>query len=423
MIFFPEFMTEAQNTTERIVVGLDLGGTKLAAAIFAYRGNGSAVRFISSLENIKYKVMLDDETRRGLTSQGQSKLIERAMVGAIRELLKEADVHAAHAVGVASAGFVEDGRIIEAMNTGMKNYPLKERLENELKMETFLYKDSWTPMYAAPGQGDCMIFSIGTGFGGVSSRDSNQVSLRSRSARRKPIWIPYLAMNDDPGFAATFSSADILHLMHLALDRFAVSGRVLSRDSDIAEALDALPDAIRLLAKDRKKMSPSKLEMFMARALSPRAAGRIPSGEVFADLTGAADFPSFLYHKLAGQEMTPPELDKKLAAGDPEAELCFFIQAEFIGRVLALMQKERVDNSLSPAPRLFGTGSGFNMITSDILGPAVARAMAAHAINLGVPLVPLTFPETAELLVYSDGPTTLACYGAAVGAARGIVQN
>ena len=230
-------------------------------------------------------------------------------------------------------------------------------------------------------------------------------------------------MNDDPGFAATFSTGDLQRIILFAVERFTEAGYTLPSDFTLKEHIDTLPGEIRKFAKDRKKMSPGRLELLMARAMAPRAAGRIRADEVFADLPGAAVFPPFLYHQFTGIELEPQDLDARLAAGDSVATLCFLIQAEFIGRVLALMQKERIDNDLDPAPRVFGTGSGFNLTTSEVLGPAVARAMVAHAQALGCPLPPETLPETAELLVYSDGPTTLACYGAAVGASRGIVQN
>ena len=418
-----EDMTGTQHTGERIVAGLDLGGTKLAAAVFAADARGESVSFVSSLENIKYHAMLDDEAQRGLTAEGRSKLIERAMVGAVRELLKEAGAECVDAVGVASAGFVEDGRVIEALNTGMKNYPLKERLEKELKTQVFLYKDSWTPIYALPpGNGDSIVFSLGTGFGGVSSRGGGRVSLRSRTARNKPVWIPNLAMNDDPGFAATFSSADLHTLLLLGIERYEDSGAE-KPGAEIREILDTLPGAIRQHARDKKKMSPGKLEMFMARALAPRAASRIRSDQVFADLTGAADFPAFLYEKFTGLEIMPQELDRRLGGGDSVAALCFFIQAEFIGRVLALMQKERLENGLPPATRIYGTGSGYNAVTSKILGPALCAALSDHARVMKIGLAPDALPRNAELLVCSQGATTLPCLGAALGASRGIVQN
>ena len=249
------------------------------------------------------------------------------------------------------------------------------------------------------------------------------MSLRSRSARHKPIWIPQLAMNDDPGFAATFSSGDLQKLVLFALDRFSAAGHALPEDFDAGPLIESLPSEIRQFAKTQKKLSPSRIEMLMARALSPRAAGRMHADEVFADLTGAADFPAFLYLKLAGEDLTPRDLDARLDQGDTLALVCLFIQAEFIGRVLALMQKERVDNELAPAYRVYGSGSGFNSCNAEILGPAIVRAMSAHVHNFGLARDQAQMPETADLLVYSDGPTTLACYGAAVGAARGIIQH
>lgn len=411
-----QLMTEADGKKGEVVIGLDLGGTKLAAAVFAVREEGLC--FISALKNIKYQAMLSEQAKTGLTVEGRAKLIEEAMAGAVDELEQAAGVKSADAVGVASAGFVENDEVVEATNIGMKNYPLKSRLEKATGVKTYLYKDSWAPIYAVGGAEPGIIFSIGTGFGGVSYETDMSVSVRSYSARRRLIWIPYLCFNDDPAYAAAYNKKEIREIVEMGVARFEAAGGKV-QPPEAAERLAELASQIKHLAKEQKKMSPSWVEMLMARALAPRAAERVPADAIFADLVCAADFPSTLFGWLFDKQIAPPELDALLTADDPDAKLCFHIHAEFIGNVLAHMQDERRENGLPTVRPIFGTGSGFNSANHAFLGPIIIAAMKDHAAQLDLKLDP---PDDVELLTFWNSETTLACYGAAVGAAKGIVQ-
>lgn len=407
-----EASTGAKSGT---VIGLDLGGTKLAAALFRVLPD-NAVDLVAALPNIHYKKLFGEHG--GLTAQGKSRVIEKAMADAVAQLLETAGESGADAVGVASAGFVENDTIIEAKNTGMKNYPLRDRLQRDTGIPTFLYKDSWAPVYAAPNGGPGIIFSIGTGFGGVAFDASRKINLRSRSANRRLMWIPELYAGDDPGYAVSFSDADIRACVDNAIKNV-FSDQNAEAEQQIPAAVKNIHTLARVGAKEQKKLSPSRAELFVARAFAPAAADRINPGEVFADYLCGADFPLMIFEWITDVKLTPDELDRKLAGGDAMAAICFSIHAECIGRVLAAMQAERVRHGFEPVSRIYGCGSGFNEVNQSMLGPAIARAMLGQAAALNPPP---PVPDAIELLICPAPGVTLACYGAAVGAARCITD-
>jgi len=403
--------------SKRAVIGMDLGGTKLAAALFMVTGGG-AVEFKAALDNLYYQERFSGSGGSKITPEGKSKLIEQAMLDAIENLRPSAEGAALDAVGIATAGFIEDGQVIEAWNIGMKNYPLKNRMRISSGIDTYLYKDSWAPIYAVSPSEPSIIFSIGTGFGGVSCGSDLRVCVRSYSARKKVKWIPCLYFSDDPAYAASFSDSDCADVLTAVLSTR--ESALPSGGKTFSALVEELAAKSREFAKETCKLTPSKVELFFARALAARAAARIRADEIFADALCAAIYPVKLFSWIYGGEPSPAEMDKMAQAGDSRAQLCFAAQAGFIGRVLALMQKELLDRNLPPATRICGTGSGFNAANAGFLAPAILNAAksSAETLALKIPQV-----EKIELVTYDSGDTTLACYGAAVGAARGIVQD
>lgn len=402
---------------KRAVIGMDLGGTKLAAALFIAGGDGR-VEFKAALDNLYYQERFKEGGGAKITPEGKSKLIEQSMLEAIEKLKPSVGGARLDAVGIATAGFIEEGLVIEAWNIGMKNYPLKSRMQAASGLDTFLYKDSWAPIYAISPSGPCAIFSIGTGFGGVSCGGDLRVSVRSYSARKKVKWIPCLYYSDDPAYAASFSDADCADVFTLVLS--SRESALPAGAKPVEELARELSAKTREFAKETAKLTPSRMELFFARALAARAAARIRADEIFADAVCAAIYPVKLFSWIYGAEPSPSEMDNLAAGGDARAQLCFSVQAEFIGRVLALMQKELADENLPPASRICGTGSGFNSANSGFLAPAILDAAKRAA--AGLSLAPVNV-DAIELITYDAGGTTLACYGAAVGAARGIVQE
>ncbi|HOX29467.1 MAG TPA: ROK family protein, partial [bacterium] len=216
---------------ERWTVGLDLGGTKLATALFK-DGTGGAPVFHSALPNKKYDTIFRSNADK-LTPEEKSKQIEDAMVASVEELCSQAGVSPT-AVGICTAGFIEGDMVVDAKNTGMKDYPLRTFVEKRLEVETFLFKDSWAPVFAVDADKPAIIFSIGTGFGGVSCDPGMAIKLRSYTARRRIIWIPFLYANDDPGYAVSFSIDRCESLFSRAFEK--ASGAGVKGSDDISPA-------------------------------------------------------------------------------------------------------------------------------------------------------------------------------------------
>jgi len=395
------------------VVGLDLGGTKLASAIF--RKTDKGIEFVYGLENRKYDVIFGGESE--LDAREKSERIEEAMVYATRELSEFAGVQPV-AVGVCTAGFVENGIVEEAYNTGMKRHPLRDNLRDRTGAPVYLYKDSWAPVYALRPARPAIIFSIGTGFGGVSCEPDLSIPLRSYTAARFPTWLPFLCANDDPGYAVTFSEKLSARLIERGVER--ANGGPLKGNPVCVDGGSAVEWASLLSekAREEKRLSPSRLELGIMKLFAREAAGRFRPAEVYADVPGAATFPPLVYLWITGKRMEPPELDELLAGNDPEAVAAFYIQSEFIGYILYKMQKERLRGGLQPAELVYATGSGYNPATHRVLSRPVMESMMEQCAERGVPGCG---SERVEYLDVPGGaPTTLACYGAAMGAARGV---
>lgn len=408
------------------MAGLDLGGTKLAAALFDVREDGSA-GFVRALENRSYED-IKQSAAAGVGEAGDGKagakgasecvadMIVDAMAAAVDEL-RDGRTAREGAVGVCSAGFVEDGVIIEAWNTGMKNYPLRDRVAARTGMKTLLYKDSWAPVFGLSPEEPSIIFSIGTGLGGVSCDPGPAINIRSRTAARWPAWIPHLRCNDDPGYAVFFTQPLMQSIIERAVDRNS-SNHNTDEPGPAGEcAALSLASRVYALGRERGRLTPSRPELFAARLFAPRAVAGMKPGAVFADLACAAEMPSLLYRWITGNEISPAELDGLPAAGDPGATLAATIHAGFIGYALFRMQQERKLFRLPPAVRVFGTGSGFNSVNAPFLGREIVSAMNAFCAEAGINGIEA---ESVECIDTGDMPTTFACLGAATGAAMGI---
>jgi hypothetical protein len=397
-----------------LVIGLDLGGTKLAAAMFRKEAAGG-LSFVRALENRKYDTIFGNA--KNLKAKEKSERIEAAMAEAVRELAGPGQ-GAVGAIGICSAGFVEDGVMVEAYNIGMKNTPLRDNIASQTGVKTYLYKDSWAPAFVLRADKPAMVFSIGTGFGGVSCEPDMGIPLKSFTQARKPIWIPFLYANDDPGYAVAFSDALSAELFARGMAR--ANAGLLKGNPAATDGGRAREWARKLKekAKREKRLTLSPLMLAAAKLFARPAVERWRSNEVYADVPGAATFPPFIFSLLTGREIAPPELDALIAAADPNAVIAFHAQAEFIAYILFCIQKERIDNGLKPAELVFATGSGYNPATHKILSRPIAESLNEFCAAAKIPGVRTGAVEYLE--VPGGAPTTLACFGAAMGAARGI---
>lgn len=388
-------------------IGIDIGGTKIAVALFRADDSGE-MKFARAATTRRLKDVFGGETPGKKTIH----LFEKALLEASRELQSGGSEHAV-GVGVCSAGFVEDGIIVEGWNTGMFNYPLLKTVSDATGLPATLLKDSWAPVYALrPGKA-AIIFSVGTGLGGVSCNADNTIPLKSRTENRRLKWIPYLYCNDDPGYAVSFSEALIADAMTNALEDMARDGKQYSAPMPNESTINGWAKRLMGEAAEKKRLSPSKLELFLAGLLAPKSVSRMRAGEIYADLLCSAELPAIMRSFITGEYVPPPEIDGLLLKGDAAASAAHYIHAWFLGCALHEMQRERVENMLSPATVIYGTGSGYNDTTHSAMKEPIVRAMNYFGNKGG-----FAYPETGpvQLLGGGSGETTFACLGAATAA-------
>jgi glucokinase len=138
---------------DKITVGVDLGGTKIKAALVG--DNGRILYSVRKLTN---------------AAKGSESVIT-ALVEAVRECLREAK---ATAVGVGIAGQIDSqsGDVLFAPNLSWRHVPVRSELQRRLGLPVLIINDvraatvgEWT--YGAGPQTDHMVcLFIGTGIGG-----------------------------------------------------------------------------------------------------------------------------------------------------------------------------------------------------------------------------------------------------------------
>lgn len=136
----------------RISIGVDVGGTKVAAMVVD--GDG---------------VILD--RRHVDTPASDAEQAARTVVGVARELL--ADHPESATVGVGAAGLVDrDGVMRFAPNIAWSEFPLRERIERGVGLPTLVDNDAnvaaWGEFRFGAGKGsvDMLLVTVGTGIGG-----------------------------------------------------------------------------------------------------------------------------------------------------------------------------------------------------------------------------------------------------------------
>jgi glucokinase len=133
-------------------VGVDVGGTKIAAGIVGEDG----------------QVVVRDRTESPATDPGE---IVRAIGELVRSIVGDRDVEA---VGVCAAGFVDKQRatVVFAPNLAWRDEPLKQRLEDELRLPVVVENDAnaaaWGEFTFGAGEDveNLLMLTIGTGVGG-----------------------------------------------------------------------------------------------------------------------------------------------------------------------------------------------------------------------------------------------------------------
>ncbi len=138
--------------TATLTIGVDIGGTKVAAGVVDARGTIVATAHRDT--------PADDVSR-----------IEDAIAAAVRELTSEYDVEA---VGIGAAGFIDAQRstVMFAPNLAWRDEPLQASLERRLELPVVVENDAnaaaWAEVRFGAGRGadHVVTLTVGTGIGG-----------------------------------------------------------------------------------------------------------------------------------------------------------------------------------------------------------------------------------------------------------------
>ncbi|WP_116247407.1 ROK family glucokinase [Nocardiopsis sp. FIRDI 009] len=147
-------MTEPR-AEDALTIGVDIGGTKVAAGVVTAEGHVLA--------------RLRTETPERSKSPA---VVEETIVGVVRELMREFTVVA---VGVGAAGFVDEQRanVLFAPHLSWRREPLRDALSDRLDLPVVVENDAnaaaWAEVRAGAGQGvdNVVVVNLGTGIGGA----------------------------------------------------------------------------------------------------------------------------------------------------------------------------------------------------------------------------------------------------------------
>jgi glucokinase len=135
-----------------LTIGVDIGGTKIAAGVVDEQG----------------KII---EKLRRLTPSGSPERTERVIAEVVADLLGR---HQVHAVGLGAAGFIDETRanVRFAPNLAWRDEPLRTRVEDLIGLPVVVENDANASAWAearfgaARGHAHVIFLSIGTGIGG-----------------------------------------------------------------------------------------------------------------------------------------------------------------------------------------------------------------------------------------------------------------
>ncbi|GAB3205609.1 ROK family glucokinase [Marinactinospora thermotolerans] len=139
----------------RLTIGVDIGGTKVAAGVVDPDGR--------ILTKVKHPTPAND-----------SSAIADVVCDAIEELMATHPDDTFAGVGVGTAGFVDEGRsvVVFAPNLAWRNEPLKERIQRRIDLPVVIENDAnaaaWGEARFGAGRdtGNVVCVTLGTGIGG-----------------------------------------------------------------------------------------------------------------------------------------------------------------------------------------------------------------------------------------------------------------
>ena len=142
-------------TPELLTIGVDIGGTKIAAGVVTADGK-----------------VIDTARRDTPDRDGSATVVEAAILDAVGELSSR---HRVHAVGIAAAGFVDADRrtVLFAPHLSWRNEPLRDALYRRLRLPVVVENDAnasaWGEYRFGAGDGEqqLLVVNLGTGIGGA----------------------------------------------------------------------------------------------------------------------------------------------------------------------------------------------------------------------------------------------------------------
>lgn len=142
-----------------LTIGIDIGGTKVAAGVVTPSGRVLARRRTETPDRSK-----------------SPKAVEDTIAGVVAQLRREFPVSA---VGVGAAGFVDEERakVLFAPHLSWRDEPLRDALRTRLGLPVVVENDAnasaWAEMCVGAGRGsdDVVVVNLGTGIGGAVGID------------------------------------------------------------------------------------------------------------------------------------------------------------------------------------------------------------------------------------------------------------
>ena len=142
-------------STSLLTVGVDIGGTKVAAGVVTFDGQ-----------------VLDVVRRETPHRTKTPDVVEETIVDAVLELRRRHDVHA---VGIGAAGFVDASRshVLFAPHLSWRNEPLREAISERVRLPVVIENDAnaalWAEWRFGAARGDTHVIcvNLGTGIGGA----------------------------------------------------------------------------------------------------------------------------------------------------------------------------------------------------------------------------------------------------------------
>ena len=152
---------------ERTVIGVDIGGTKVAAALVRGRLPAPGARSRSEVETPE---ILDRFTT--LTDAGSAEACLRGIEAGIADLEHGSGRVDGIGVGVASMVDFAGGRVVESVNLPLTDVPLRDHLERRFGVPVVIDNDATAACIgehvygAGVGVRDMLMLTLGTGVGG-----------------------------------------------------------------------------------------------------------------------------------------------------------------------------------------------------------------------------------------------------------------